>query len=269
MHSSGAAQYKEKLTERELSDINSLRDEGAKRGVAYKLDLGTDSGILYCENGRLAGFMTVDCFGGDEIEAAAIAAGAAAWEAMAAVLFARAREKAAKRILFICDPKDEPVARLLRAKGLKPTFSEYRMTWDAARFAPVRIHDISLRPAARADERYLLALDEGAFGGGESRMAPCDLANTRVILQSGRPAGKVRVEEAGGFCGIYGLVVECGLRGRGVGGQAMSLLLKDLAARGAQTVYLEVDSQNPAALHLYQKLGFQTAAAFDYYPYPL
>ncbi len=268
MQNIGSAYYRATLAGQELAGIRRLRDEGAKRGVAYKIDPGTDSGIVYFADSRLAGFMTVDCFGGGEVEAAAIAGSAAAWDAMAAVLFARAREQAASRVLFICDPRDEVMVQVLHAKGLAPAFSEYRMEWNAACFAPVPAGDVSLRPATRADEVYLLALDGDAFGG-EGPMAPGDLKNTQIILHSGQPAGKVRVEAAEGVCGIYGLVVEEHLRGRGIGGRAMSLVLGGLSDSSAQTVYLEVDSENPAAFHLYQKLGFKTVSTFCYYPYPL
>ena len=258
--------YHSALTERELEEIQTLREKGAARGIEYKLDPGMDSGILCRRNGAITGFMTVDCFGGEEMESAALADSLTDWEGMSAVLKDCAREKNAQTILFICDPNDRLIREKLESMGLALSFSEYRMVFDRASFEPAPAGGVSLRPAVQADAAFIHEMDTASFGGeGE---APAEhIADTRVILLEGKPAGKLRVNEADGMHGIYGVVVDSSLRGKGIGYQALTLLLRELTESGAANIYLEVDSQNPAAFHLYKKLGFRVKSTFGYYPY--
>lgn len=263
--------YSPALTPDELAAVERLRAAGALRGVHYKIDPGTKSGILLFEDGEVAGYMTADHFGGAEVESAALVAGAAAWEAMLPALLAHARERGADRLLLIADPGDADVVARLQSRGLSPAFTEYRMALDPALFAPVALPGLALRPATGADREAVIALDRAAFGGALPAYegAGADLANTQIILLEGAAVGKLRVDTAGGTHGIYGVVVVEGLRGRGIGGAALSAALIELLAEGGGDIYLEVDSENPAACHLYQKLGFRVASSFDYYPMAL
>ena len=263
------ANYKLILTRQELDEIRKLEEKGMSRGLSYKIDPGIDSGILCTRNGVLTGFMTVDCFGGKDIESAAITDNMADWDAMKAALTAYAVENEAEQILFICNPKDKKVSRRLRSCGLRPEFSEYRMVFDRSAFAPAAITDITLRQAVASDTTYLKTLDQDVFGRNLTHISPQDLRNTQIILQDDRPAGKFRVEESEGIYGIYGVIVEPEFRGRGIGAQALTLLLQRLIELEAETVYLEVESQNPVAYHLYLKLGFKVVSEFCYYPYKL
>lgn len=259
--------YSSALTERELQEIQSLREKGAAKGISYKLDPGMDSGIVCRWNGGVTGFMTVDCFGGEEMESAALADSLTDWEGMAEVLKDCARERKAQGILFICDPNDRLIKEKLESIGLTRSFSEYRMLFDQASFKPAPAGGVSLRQAAEADAEFIQKMDAAAFGGEEGEVPAEHIVNTRVILLEGTPAGKLRVNEADGMHGIYGVVVDSDLRGRGIGYQALTLLLRELTESGAENIYLEVDSQNPSAFHLYKKLGFRLKSEFGYYPY--
>jgi ribosomal-protein-alanine N-acetyltransferase len=55
---------------------------------------------------------------------------------------------------------------------------------------------------------------------------------------------------------ILNLGVERGRRGQGIGRALVGAVLRDLRARGAAAVYLEVRESNAAARHLYDGLGF-------------
>ena len=48
-------------------------------------------------------------------------------------------------------------------------------------------------------------------------------------------------------------------------GRQMLSLAFDQLFKDADTIQLEVDSQNPPALALYQKLGFSTTSQVDYH----
>lgn len=259
--------YSPKLTGQELQEMRALEQAGIAEGLHYKIDPDVDSGILCRRDGKLEGFMTVDCFNGAEVEAAAIAGSAADWDAMMTVLLATARERQAQKLLLIADPGDVLVTGKLVAMGLALAFTEYRMLLDAALFQPVLPGDISLRQATEADRAAIMELDAEAFGS-PGQLLPRDLQNSHMILHGGQTIGKLRVDKADGgkTCGVYGVVVAAQHRGRGFGKQALSLLLSELLRQGAGDIYLEVDSENLAAFHLYKQLGFLVASEFRYYP---
>ena len=267
MQKPAAAAYRTALTENDLQEVRRLEKEGAAAGIRYKIDPGTDGGIVLDVEGALAGFMTADCFDGKTVESAAIARDESDWSEMAAALVAFARGRAAERILFIADPHDQPVVRKLESIGLIPSFSEYRMTFEAAAFSPAAVRGVSLVQATESDRDFVAAMDREAFNGSPSDA--CDMGDTRIVVRDGRRVGKLRVGGAGGVLGIYGLVVEPCSRGQGIGAQAMTLILGELIGRGASQIYLEADSLNIHALRLYQRLGFVTASEFRYYPYDL
>lgn len=92
--------------------------------------------------------------------------------------------------------------------------------------------------------------------------------NSVLLWEEGVLTGYMTLVRFGGQEAESAAVVDETLRGRGVGGAAVSAAIAGLAAKDAH-IYLEVDSQNPAAFHLYQKLGFTVVSAFEYYPMAL
>ena len=257
--------YKLIFTKEESAAIRNLLEKGEAKGISYKIDPGTDCGITCIRDGILTGFMTVDCFSGKDIESAAIIENTDDWDSMTEVLIAHAKELGAEQILFICDPNDTAVSRKLKSLGLRPSFSEYRMEFDAAAFSPAAISNVSIQKAIPSDTAYIKMLDEEVFGRSIDRISPQDLNNTIIIMQDHRPAGKLRAVEADGVYGIYGVIIDSKLRGQGIGAQALTLLLEKLRSLDAKSIYLEVDSGNPSAFHLYKKLGFRVTSEFCYY----
>lgn len=263
------ASFRPAFTGQEQAEIKRLQADGLKKGIGYKIDPGTASGILLTGADKtLTGFMTADCFGGSEIESAAIANNADDWAKMNAVLSRHARQTGKKRILYICDPKDTLVRQILDGLGLVAAFAEYRMELCPADFSPAPADGIALRQAMETDLEAIKKLDEEAFGA-VGPVSAADIDNTQIILYNNKPAGKLRAQLAEGVEGIYGVVIEQALRGRGIGAGALTLFINGVMAEGRQRIYLEVDSQNPAAFHLYKKLGFQVVSEFGYYAFHL
>ncbi len=65
---------------------------------------------------------------------------------------------------------------------------------------------------------------------------------------------------------LYALSVHPDFRGCGLGARLAKTVLNQLRRRGAQTFCLEVRTPNPAAQHLYERLGFRSAGPLpDYY----
>lgn len=261
--------FREAIPEAELNEINALRQELERDGIFCKIDPGTVSGVTARENGKLVGYMTADGFNGFEVEASALTRSVEVWEAMAERLVRHAREAGAFRVLFIADPGDCVVTRKLSDMGLAPSHGEYWMELDPAAFNPVLADGVAIRDAVADDIDIIFALDRQAFRDDGDDITTEDLNNTRIISHGGCPVGKLRVVEADGIHGIYGVVIDGKSRGRGIGGQALSLVLVQLLKQSAKCIYLEVDFGNDAAFGLYKKLGFAVKKQFRYYPYTL
>lgn len=260
--------YRNVLSKAEMQALYDLQAVGMQKGLAYKIDLGMQGGIILKQGDLIKGFMTVDCFGGDEIESAAITYDMVHWDMMAEALIAYAKEKEAKQLLFICDRNDQLICKKLKSIGLEPSFSEYRMELDVASYVAATVTEVSLRRAEKTDSDYINGLDQDAFGAA-GPMSADDMQNTYIVMRNEKAVGKLRIDENDGNYGIYGLIIEDAMRGQGIGGQAMSLILSELISLDATRIYLEVDSGNPSAFHLYKKLGFKIMSEFLYYPYNL
>jgi ribosomal protein S18 acetylase RimI-like enzyme len=67
-----------------------------------------------------------------------------------------------------------------------------------------------------------------------------------------------------GYLGLFDIAVEAALRGRGLGTQCVSQLLRWGQTNGAQHAYLQVMHSNTAAVRLYARLGFSEAYSYWY-----
>jgi RimJ/RimL family protein N-acetyltransferase len=81
------------------------------------------------------------------------------------------------------------------------------------------------------------------------------------LRTSGRLVGLtnlIRIDRASGTA-YFGVVIgEKDCWGRGVGGETLRLMLERAAALGLRKVLLEVAADNPRAIELYRRIGFQT-----------
>ncbi|PSJ58070.1 ribosomal protein S18-alanine N-acetyltransferase [Kumtagia ephedrae] len=80
------------------------------------------------------------------------------------------------------------------------------------------------------------------------------------------PAGFVLARLVAGEGEILTVAVARASRRQGLGWQLMDAVLRDLHARRAEALFLEVDESNAAALALYRRLGFlQVGRRANYY----
>lgn len=255
------------LTTADLQNLDALQAQMLTHGVKYKIDPTISSGILCYKHGELAAFMSTDALNPGTVETAAVLKNASQFDALLPHLLTFAKERAANEILFICDVNDTAISQKLADMGLTPSFHEYRMAFDEDAFSPAALSNVSIKPANEGDAAFIAALDAESWGSSLP-LAPAELRRTNIIYYAGERAGKFRTEETGDTCGIYGVVVEQSKRAKGIATKALSLFLEEHVGSGVE-IYLEVDSLNTAAMHLYEKLGFKIKADFAYYPYSL
>lgn len=85
-----------------------------------------------------------------------------------------------------------------------------------------------------------------------------DLTASRVLLVDGKPEGVALVARRGWVSRLAAMGISKGLRGNGAGSWLMQKLIQQARERGDRELTLEVIEQNDAAVHLYEKAGFQT-----------
>jgi len=68
----------------------------------------------------------------------------------------------------------------------------------------------------------------------------------------------------GDFCGIFSMLTLPAARRKGLARGVLLALAHDAHARGANTLYLQVERENPAALALYAALGFSELYGYHY-----
>jgi ribosomal-protein-alanine N-acetyltransferase len=123
---------------------------------------------------------------------------------------------------------------------------------------------VSLRPAVPADVPRLAALHAASFETGWTEEGIAELLDNAgaiglVVEGADGPDGFLIAREAAGEAEIITVAVDPARRGRGLGLQLVEGVIAAARAAGAETLFLEVATDNPAALALYARAGFAEA----------
>ncbi len=104
--------------------------------------------------------------------------------------------------------------------------------------------------------------------GTETAAAPENTATGKIEPASAPvQAGICRIlREADAAC-FYGFEIAPSLRGKGLGNEALSMVLTFLASQGIRKIFLHVSADNTPALKLYQKAGFRVTERLEYWIY--
>ena len=182
-------------------------------------------------------------------------------------LEARARERGLPHIDRQIPRTEAHHREVLERRGyeLVRSYAELRLPDTAVATLPhgdVRPYDPG------RDERAVQALMEEAFAHGAGRLEPLEVVLERnpdttlwfvADAPDGGLAGAVRAElrPAGLITGYVSQMATAPQhRGNGIGSALLGAAAREMVARGAALVRLHVRSSNPAALRLYQRLGF-------------
>jgi ribosomal protein S18 acetylase RimI-like enzyme len=136
--------------------------------------------------------------------------------------------------------------------------------------------DPGLRVAVREGIDEVWARHYGAAHGGDGAARDRTEAYGRMLQVlagaalgaaasvDGRPAGVGFGVLDQGWLGIFGMGTAPALRGRGVATAVVRALVAGAARRGATRAYLQVETDNPAAISLYEGLGFRRDHGYHY-----
>jgi tRNA threonylcarbamoyladenosine biosynthesis protein TsaB len=113
----------------------------------------------------------------------------------------------------------------------------------------------------QGDAVALAVLHAAAFERPWEEAALRDLLAGPGVFAFHAPSGFVLARAAGGEAEILTLAVLPSARGRGLGRALVQAAMVHAAKTGAQAMFLEVGTDNPAALALYTSLGFQRVGA--------
>ena len=85
-----------------------------------------------------------------------------------------------------------------------------------------------------------------------------DLTISRILLAEDEPSGIALIARRGWTSRLAAMGISHQIRGKGAGSWFMEKLIDEARERSDREMVLEVIEQNEAAVHLYQKYGFQT-----------
>ena len=175
-----------------------------------------------------------------------------------------------KKVLGICEAASPEGQAFLQKRGVTLDFAEYRMVRDLGDLeAPELPAGITVVQATPADAE---AIAEGAKSDFGFTMNLDDLrkelANDaephQVLKVNGKVVSNLRVFHTANRAGIYAFRVHPDFRRQGLGELLMRQVLFDLQDQ-YQQAWLEVNSDNPPAIALYRKLGFDISVNYGYY----
>jgi ribosomal-protein-alanine N-acetyltransferase len=106
------------------------------------------------------------------------------------------------------------------------------------------------------DAALLAALHRASFPDPWEKAAICDLLAGPGVFAHATPDGFVMARAVAGEAEILTLAVDPAARGQGLGRRLLQSAAAHAASLGAQSMFLEVGTDNPAALALYAGLGF-------------
>jgi ribosomal protein S18 acetylase RimI-like enzyme len=172
------------------------------------------------------------------------------------------RDQGCPQVLLVVPRQSHAGSALALARGGLLDHSEHALALLTEPTTGTDDPRVRLRPAGPADAGEVSRLLSEGFGTGP---AEAPRPGTLLVEVEGAAVGTLRLIRDGDDAGVYGLVVDSGWRGRGIGRDVLRRVCRRLRAEGARRVGLEVAVDNPAALRLYTSLGFTEVTTEDYY----
>jgi ribosomal protein S18 acetylase RimI-like enzyme len=249
-------------------DTLPSRDDGAAR----------DDFFLAYAHDELVGYVALDHFGA-VAETCGMVHPAHRRRGIGRALLSAARRSVAAgggRMVLICEDASPGGQAWLRTLPVELRFKEYRMDM---RHAPEVHNADSALVTARATETD--ATIWGRILGAEFGEPPADHEmgfaqaiadpNQRYYIGriTGEPVGALKVIRCADRAGVYGFVILPEYRNRGMGRQMLTEVIQRTLTEWSAQPFLEVETDNANAIHLYRSCGFAITTTYGYYRIPL
>jgi len=159
----------------------------------------------------------------------------------------------------------------LRRQGWQPSAPTHVMTAEAAHVLRGRHDDAGVQLSPSPDERWF-----GVYRRGEGGLA----VSAAQVLTNHPAAGfasvrrgehciaVARVAVDGRWAGLFAVEVDPAARRRGLGSAVSVAALRWAVSQGARRSYLQVRSDNDAAVRMYERLGFARHHDYVYWTAP-
>lgn len=258
--------WRRQLTQLEKQTLTELKNkELIKQGTFYKLEqtFPEESAYtyygLYRKEQTIQAYIVGYCFDGETLEATIVAPNVGPFfEELVQELEKQAALWGMKEVFLVMDDKQSVGLNYFNRQGIVPAFSEQYLVFQRETCSQALAKLTLLRPQV-ADLHSLARLLEGT-------PLPEDLQRTLIYKENNQLLATLRLDHFENEWGIYGFVVTKTQRGRGLGRQVLQSALRMILEKSASaTIFLEVETENQAALHLYQTEGFQVRNQYNYY----
>lgn len=251
-------------------------------GVDLKLDWdfmagdAGQSGDFCCFlEGRLVGYAQIDG-NGREIEVTGATFPEFRRNGVFRALLAAVREevqaRGARSLLLVGYRNSLSGTAAAQALGLPYVSSEYRMEARAAALPPLPAAGLlQLIPVNNLNLAVLADLTAQSFSGGatsfDALAQRLQQEGVRYFLAGldGVQIGQIGVVDTGGSVYIRGVGIVPKYRRRGYGRQLLAAAVGLMLTEGHTHFTLDVATDNPQALSLYQSCGFYETMVYDYY----
>jgi ribosomal protein S18 acetylase RimI-like enzyme len=175
--------------------------------------------------------------------------------------------------LLVCDEAFPGGIAFAQILGGVRAYFEHRLTLDPALVPAVwRGTTLTLRQAGAADAATIARITAAAFGDPPEDVdswIAADLARPDrrwfLGMVAGEPIGNLRVIAVDGGRDITAFGVLPAQQGRGYGRALLSQTIALLRDESASPINIEVETDNAAALGLYQSCGFAPQHTYGYY----
>ncbi|MBN2897388.1 MAG: GNAT family N-acetyltransferase, partial [Clostridia bacterium] len=260
-------------------------------GVALKLELEYKASVakeahtaqeaknefMYKVNGEVVGYAGICGFDGVNLEVNGMVhpdyRRQGIFTKLTAMVMTEFESRHEKQMLLLCDDLSRPGQSFVHNTKALYKHSEYEMYLAMGENGTYDDYEgLSFRKATNEDAEIIAAQNAIYFGlPVEEVVMPMPETEEKrgmtMYLASldQKVIGKVNLQLNDDEAAIYGLGVLPDYRGKGYGRGILKFAVSKALSLGAESVMLQVESENEKALNLYTKTGFKVTSKMDYY----
>src|SRR4051812_4200565 len=278
------------MSEGELRAVKALAAVcNAHDGLDLKLNLSPGPVVgsvvnhfLYYGDGEVVGFCSLDGGGPPEMEVCGMVHPEHRRSGIGTALFEAAvaewKPQGVAHFLLICEEASAAGRAFMDKIGAKYEFAEHHMEMDAGDAVEGGSagpgERVTLERATAVDANHIARIMSSAFGGPPEKLVgriqsdmyqPGERFYLARLAATEEPVGTLKAILWEGKVGIYAFGVLAEYRGRGIGRQILSQLLRIMESEGYKRFALEVETTNESAGGLYHSFGFKTTTTYGYY----